>query len=134
MFEINLDEFGSILNKKVLLHEHKRHTACQVTSACSAALSSEGGTPIQFQWGYLHPVPMGVPPSSPIGGVPHPVQMVVPPFSPDWGYPMVPPPIGQMGYPPFRKDGVPPSSQWCTPSPPPLAGWGTLRVLKDRFL
>ena len=49
-----------VLNKKVLLHECKRHTACHVASAHYAALSN-GGYPIQSWW-------RGIPSSNDGGG------------------------------------------------------------------
>ena len=97
-------------NKKVLLCEHKRHTAHHIASTRYAALSNGGGGyPIQSWWGGT--------PSSHGGG--YPIQ--------SWGggtlsshgrgYPRYPP--GQTW------DGVPPIQTWHgVPSHPDL-GWGT---------
>ena len=42
--------FGIILNKKVLLRDHKRHTACRVASTrCAVLTGGVGG-------GYPHPI------------------------------------------------------------------------------
>ena len=90
-------------NKKVLLREHKRHTARRVASAHSAAVSWPGG-------GYPHPVLIGgggTPSIPDHGGVyPHPV-----PIGGGARYPL----ISQMGISP------PPSARWGYP---PLARWG----------
>ena len=65
------------MNRKVLLREHKRHTARRVASARYADLSRgvphlrSGGYPIPGLGGVPHPRPRGVP--HPISwGVPHP--------------------------------------------------------------
>ena len=77
------------LNKKVLLHEHKRHTTHRIAFAHYAALSNGGEVP--------HPVLVvgvpGVPPSRPGQGVP---QVPPPPSRPWMGYPQ---PRPEMGYP-----------------------------------
>ena len=89
-------------NKKVLLCECKRHTACciAIASACYS-----GGT---WRWGT--PPGDGVPPCPRLG---------YPPWR--WGTPLskvgVP---SEMGYPLF-KVGVPPQ-RWGNP---PIQGWGT---------
>ena len=97
------------VNKKVLLHERKRHTARCVASALSAALSPEGerGTPIQSQ--------RGVPPSSP-DGAGTPIQS-------RWGYPHLVPTRGGTQVPP-QPDGVssPCQDGWGLPPPPPPSG------------
>ena len=67
-------------NRKVLLHERKRHTARHVSSTPLLFLS--GGYPIQSCWRVPHPVLLEGSPSSPAGGfpiqscwrVPHPVM------------------------------------------------------------
>ena len=102
------------VNKKVLLHERKRHTARCVASALSAALSPEGerGTPIQSQ--------RGVPPSSPDGGG-TPIQS-------RWGYPHLVPTRG--GYPgsPSARWSILPLSGWMGITPPPPTSSGRMGV------
>ena len=78
-------------NKKVLLHERRRHTACHVASVCYTALSP-------------HPVPTwtwdGVPPPSPGLGMGYP---------PSWTWDGVTSHLDLgWGIPPDRLDGVPP--------------------------
>ena len=68
MFSLN-----SVRNKKVLLHEGKRHTARSVVSARYTVLSPDGGgTPFSPGWGVPHTVlDQGVPhPRSGQGGTP----------------------------------------------------------------
>ena len=100
----------TLLNKKVLLRECKRHTAHRIASARYATLSNGwGGYPIQsWWWG----VP-GVPPSPSRPGWGYPGY----PHHPDlgWGTPtqtwegVPPPPLRPgMGYPPQTWDGLPP--------------------------
>ena len=74
---INLVPVRSLVNssenKKALLCEHKRRTAHRVTSACSTALSWEGGGyshPVLIEGRYPYPVLMGVSPCQPDGGTP----------------------------------------------------------------
>ena len=57
------------------------------------------GTPIQSRPGVLHPVPMGVPPSSPNMGVPR----VPPNLLARWRYP----PSDRLGYPHWPDGGTP---------------------------
>ena len=113
--------------KKVLLRERKRHTARRVASAHYAALSNNGGYPIQ-SW-------VGGTPSSPIqGGFPiqswpgeYPIQSF---HHEDLGSGT--PPIRWMRYPhldlgwgtPLHQlDAVPPLGLWM--GYPPSAGWST---------
>ena len=108
-------EIKLLLNKKVLLRERERHTACRVASTCYAALVK--GTPhsgIRHGW--------GVPPSQvggtsfPGGGTPFPGRGYP---LPRWGTPGpwkgVPLPGPGKGYPPSTwtwEGGTPP--QWWT--------------------
>ena len=71
-----------LINKKVLLFEHKRRTVCRIASTHSAALSQgegasspNGGTPIQSQMGTLQ--------SSPDERYPYPVAK-----GPGWSTPL----------------------------------------------
>ena len=137
-------------NKKVLLHECKRHTACHVASADYA----RGGTPSQVRggtlsqvrgypipgWWYPIPGPGGTPSQGP--GVPHPRSGGVPcPRSggypipglgvpcPDLvmgGYPILTWSVGTLGTPPSRPGmGYPPIQTWDGVPPHPDLGWGT---------
>ena len=85
-------------NKKVLLREHKGHTARRVASARYWG----GGTPSSHGWGYPpnHPDLAGVPPPTTIQTWSRGVPQVPPsPSRPGWSYP--PPPIQTwLGYPP----------------------------------
>ena len=121
-----------ILNKKVLLRECKRHTACCITSTRYAALSNPDlvggyhrywvppwdgvppnlgwGTPLR--WGTLQTWD-GVPPPDLGWGTPY--------LDLGWGTPLPRPGMGNphrpgMGY-------LPPDLRWGTP--PPDLGWGT---------
>ena len=132
-----------LFNKKVLLHERKRHTARHAPSTCCAALSNPdmaggvphprsrgrgypvpgpGGTPSQVQGGYSIPGPGGTP-SQVQGGTPSQVQGVPHPRSGvGWGYPIPGPggyPVPGWGYPP------PPYLDlgWDTPLPRPGMGY-----------
>ena len=67
-------------NKKVLLHERKRHTTRQVSSTPSAVLSLRG-YPIH-DWGTPQP------PSWPSQGVSHPWLGYLPQSGPGWGTPL----------------------------------------------
>ena len=94
-------------NKKVLLHECKRHTACHIANTCYAALCNggEGGAPSQVlcRGGY---------PISGLGG--YPIS--------GWGVP----PIIQTwsgGYPPDLGWGTPPSQTWDGVPPPTIQTW-----------
>ena len=110
--------------KKVLLREHKRHTACCVASTCYAALSNPdlvrgypGYPPLppsrpgrRSTWGTPHhPDLVGGTP-----GTPHHLDLVR-------GYPGYPPPIqtwlrGTPGTPhPDLGWGTPPELRWGTP-------------------
>ena len=124
-----------IFNKKVLLREHKRHTAHFIASACYAG----GGTPSQVWgvpclrsrrgtlsqvWGVPHlrfrgyPVPgLGGTPSQVWGGTPSLVWGVPHPRS--GGYP-VPAPGGFPRYPPIPDLGwgTPPGQTWDGVPPP----------------
>ena len=105
------------LNKKVLLPERKRHTACRIVSTRYAALSlgAEGEgrcTP--------HPVSTeGVPPSSPDKGVSPSQEGCGYPHQEGWGYCHREgwrPPSGRMGYmppPPLGRIGYPPPTSRC---------------------
>ena len=139
-----------IINKKVLLREHKSHTAHRL-AALSPDLQTGGVPPSSRDMGVPHPIPTGeeVPPSSPDGaypssrdmGVPYPIPTGggVPPSSPDGAYPIqswmgVTPCILNGGYrlliceggipSSWPVMGVPPVSQMGTP-PPVRTGWGT---------
>ena len=87
-------------NKKVLLHECKRHTARRVASARYAALSNGGwggSTPTIQTW------PGGYPPCPDLG-------WGKPPSRPGMGYPH-----SDLGYPPHPDLGwgtPPPTHQW----------------------
>ena len=135
-------------NKKVLLHERKRHTTHCVASAHYAALSNggggypiqswlwQGGTPSSPGWGYPIPGPgggypiiqswLGDTPSSPgQGGTPSQVQGGIPhqlAGVPPWTWDLVPPSPSRpgMGYP-LQLDGVPPPT-WDG-VPPPVQTW-----------
>ena len=114
-------EFAEIFrNKKVLLRERKRFTACHVASARYAALSNGEGVP--------HPVLVvgGTLPTTTMqtwsGGVPPTIQTwswgspgtPLPPSRPGMGYP---PPRPEMGnpLPPTHRPGMryPPPPQKC---------------------
>ena len=97
------------LNKKVLLHEGKRHTARRITSAHYADLSlMEWGTPCP-DLGLGPPISrMGYPLSGP--------EMGYPPSRPRMGYPI----WTYDGYAPIQTSGgVPPSHPDLGCSPPP---------------
>ena len=98
------------VNKKVLLCERKRHTACRVASARYADPSG-GGTPSQVWGGTLSQVQGGYPIPG-LGGLPHPRS---------WGYPI--PGLG--GYP------IP--DPWGTPPPSSRPGWGNPPTLDLRW-
>ena len=87
-----------LANKKVLLHERKRHTACRIASAHNAALSN-GGYPIQ-SWvgGTPSSLARGYPIQSWLGGYSIQFWLGGSPSSPDlgWGTPSSP---GQGGTP-----------------------------------
>ena len=112
-----------LLNKKVLLHERKKHTACRVPSTHCAALSNPdlvGGTGSQVWGGYPIPGPGGYPVPGP-GWVPHPRS---------GGYPIpgggVPHPDLGWGTPPtWTWDGVPHylDLRWGTSLPRPGMGY-----------
>ena len=113
-------------NKKVLLHERKRHIACRVASARFADQSPDGGgggTPSSLGQGVPHPVlDGGYPIQSWTGGTPS---------SPGWGVPQYPHAdlgweylISRMGYPPVQSwDGISPIQAWD--GVPPVSRWGT---------
>ena len=106
-----------IVNKKVLLHECKRHTTCDVASAHYAG----GGTLSQF-WGV---------PCSRSGGTLSQVQGRGV-LHPDLvrGYPRYPPSRPGMGYPPGQTwDGVLPRPEMGYP---PDLRWGTPPASVDR--
>ena len=130
-------------NKKVLLRERKRHTACRVASARYAGgvgggvphpvmvggypiQSWWGGDPIQSWWG-------GYPIQSWWGGVPHPVMVVGGyPIQSWWWGPQVPPTIqiwpgGYPRYSPPSRPGMwypPPTIQtWDGVPPPTIQTW-----------
>ena len=121
---VTIDYSKLFYNKKVLLRECKRHTACRVASVRYAALSNwggGGGTPSSLGWGWggtpsslgrggwvIHPVlDGGYPIQSSTGGVPHPVHPV-------------------LGTPPvlILDESTPPSAGWGTPPPPSRPGMG----------
>ena len=128
------DEIKDFDNKRVLLRERKRHTACRIASAHFADLSPDrgggGGWGYHIQswmggvtasspgWGVPHPVFDG-------GGVPHPVLNGVLHHVLDGGVPQDIPILILDGVPPIQTwDRVPPSAEWGTSSHPDL-GWGT---------
>ena len=104
----------SVINKKVLLREHKRHTAHHISSAQGVPGPRSGGVPSPRSRGVPHPWSGGYPISGPVG------------------YP---------GYPPDQTwDGVPPSPQpdlgWGTPLPPatrPEMGYPPAIVIRQTF-
>ena len=132
-------------NKKVLLRERKRHTACRIASTRYAALSNplsnlstrgmiqtwSGGYPSQTWPGWYpgyHPtiqtwwgVPGVPPPSRPGRGLPRV------PLTQTWSewYPRYPPTIQTWdGVPPTQTgDGIPPGLRWGTPLPRPEMGY-----------
>ena len=116
-----------LYNKKVLLRECKRHTACHVASACYAALSNGwGGTPSSPGGGGGT---LGTPTPSRPGGYPrcipnNPdlVRGYPPPSRPGMGYPH---PDLRWGTPTHTWERVPPHQdlRWGTPHPD--LGWGT---------
>ena len=107
------------LNKKVILHERKKLTACHVASTCCAALVGvppplvltwTGGTPSSWSW-------MGVPPVLTLDGVPLSWPGIgVPPHHQEWGGN---PLLGRKGYPHPCCDGrgYPHQLDWV-PFPP----------------
>ena len=114
---------SKIYNKKVLLHERKRHTTCCIASAHYADLSPDGGgTPSSPGW---------------VGVVPHPVLDGWYLTSPQWGYPHPVPTGGtpiqsSMGVPwgtlaiLILDRGIPPISRMGEPPLHPDLGWGNL--------
>ena len=118
-------------NKKVLLRERKRHTACRVAS-----------TPYVVLTGY--PPGQGTPQGTPQAGYPQPGYPLPParvpplPGYPPPGYPLarVPPWPGspQPGYPPARVppnwtcQGTPPG--WTWQGTPPAAPWHSGKCCK----
>ena len=110
-------------NKKVLLHERKRHTTRHVASTRYAAPVK--GVPLARGypcWGVLLPggVHWGTSPGPGWGGTPLLGGTQVPPIS--WmGYRPFRP---GKGVPPHQLDGVPPVQTW-EGGTPLSAGWGT---------
>ena len=108
--------FKIVNNKKVLLHERKRHTACCIASTHCAGL---GGYPIPGRGGTQSQVQGGTR-SQVCGGTQSQVQGVPSPRSGGLPHPR------SRGYPPTQTwDGVPPSLDlgWSTPYLD--LGWGT---------
>ena len=101
-----------VQNKRILLRERKRHTACHVASGRYAAVSPGGGegTPIQSWAGGGTPIQswIGGAPCSSGWEVPHPVLswMGVPPSGLDARVPLCPDML--RGYSPVSKMGSPP--------------------------
>ena len=117
-----------LIHKKVLLRERKRHTARHLASARYAALSNDGGFPIQswtggysipgldegaypiqFWMGYPRGTPVqtwdGYPPSKPGTGYSPMNWMEYPHLDLGWGTPST----SWMGYPTWTWDGYPPA-------------------------
>ena len=128
-----------MVNKKVLLHERKRHTACCIASARYVTgrggypIPGPGGYPVPGPGGVHHPRSQGGTPSQVQGGTPSQVQGGTP--SQVWG---VPHPDLVRGYPiltwlggtpSWPGQGVPQSPRpdlgWVPPPPCLDLGWGT---------
>ena len=116
----------SMTKKKVLLHEHKRHSACHISSAPCYA----GGVPSPRSGGVPHPRSRGYP--SQVWGAPCPRSRGGTQFQVWGGTPSRP---GQRGGTNLRW-GTPPDLRWGTPSQtwdgvplpatrPEILRWGT---------